>query len=125
MSKFIHMVAKIFYRYLESVLLTFFPTVPTREFLQHFMSLTLQYHVFLANLRLSYLVLTVLQPTRSERISALTNSDLEYRLNSLLREYKDIFDDTGALKNFGITIQIDPSIQPCLQKPRRFPFLKK
>ena len=125
MSKFIHMVAKIFYRYLESVLLTFFPTVRTREFLQHFMSLTLQYHVFLANLRLSYLVLTVLQPTRSERISALTNSDLEYRLNSLLHEYKDIFDDTGALKNFGITIQIDPSIQPCLQKPRRFPFLKK
>ena len=70
-------------------------------------------------------VLTVLQPTRSERISALANSDLEYRLNSLLREYKDIFESTGAVKNFELTIQIDPSVQPCVQKPRRLPFLMK
>ena len=70
-------------------------------------------------------ILTVLQPTRSERISALANSDFEYRLNSLLREYKDIFEGTGALKNFELTIQIDPSAQPCVQKPRRLPFLMK
>ena len=69
--------------------------------------------------------LAVLQPTRSERISALANSDFEYRFNSLLREYKDIFEGTGALKNFELTIQIDPSAQPCVQKPRRLPFLMK
>ena len=70
-------------------------------------------------------VLTVLQPTRSERISAFANWDFEYRLNSLLCEYKDIFEGTGALKNFELTIQIDPSVQPCVQKPRRLPFLMK
>ena len=43
-------------RYLESVLLTFVLTVPTRELSQQFMSLTLQHHVFLANLRLSHFV---------------------------------------------------------------------
>ena len=70
-------------------------------------------------------VLTVLKPTRSERIYALANSDFEYRLNSLLREYKDIFEGTGALKNFELIIQIDPSLQPCVQRPRRLPFLMK
>ena len=70
-------------------------------------------------------VLTVLQPTRCERISALANSDFEYRLNSLLREYKDIFEGSGALKSFELTIQIDPSVQPCVQKPRGLPFLMK
>ena len=44
--------------------------------------------------------LTVLQPTRYEQISTLTNSHFQDRLNSLLLEYKDIFEDTGALKNF-------------------------
>ena len=48
--------------------------------------------------------LTVLKPTRSEGISALANSDFEYRSKSLLREYKDIFESTGALKNFELTI---------------------
>ena len=47
-------------------------------------------------------VLTVLQPSSSEQISALANSDFEYRLNSLLREYKDIFESTGTLKNFDL-----------------------
>ena len=42
--------------------------------------------------------LTVLHPTRSKRISALANLDFEYRLESLLRWYKDIFGGTGALK---------------------------
>ena len=56
LSKFIRMVAKLLYQYLESVLLKFIPTVPTRELSQHFMSLTLQHRVFLANLRLSYFV---------------------------------------------------------------------
>ena len=70
-------------------------------------------------------VLTVLQPFRCERISASADSDFEYRLNSLLREYKDIFEGSGALKNFELTIQIDPSVQPCVQKPRRLPFLMK
>ena len=49
-------------------------------------------------------VLTVLQPTRYEQISALTNSNFNYRLNSLLREYKNIFEGTGALKNFKLNI---------------------
>ena len=70
-------------------------------------------------------VLTVLQPTRSKRISALANSDFAYKLNSLLREYKDIFEGSSALKNFELTVQIDPSVQPCVQKPRRLPFLMK
>ena len=70
-------------------------------------------------------VLTVLQPTRSERISALANSDFEHRLNSILPDYKDIFEGTGDLKNFELTIQIDPSVQLCVQKPRRLPFLMK
>ena len=70
-------------------------------------------------------VLNVLQSTSSERISALANSDFEYRLNSLLREYKDIFESTGALKNFELTIQINPALQPYFQKPRRLPFLMK
>ena len=70
-------------------------------------------------------VLTVLQPTRYEQISALTSSDFKYRLNSLLRDYKDIFEGTGALKNFELNIQIDPSVQPYVQKPRRIPFLMK
>ena len=48
--------------------------------------------------------LTVLKRTRSERISALANSDFGYRSKSLLREYKDIFESTGALKNFELTI---------------------
>ena len=38
--------------------------------------------------------LTVLHPTRSKRISALANLDFEYRLESLLRWYKDIFGGT-------------------------------
>ena len=70
-------------------------------------------------------VLTVLQPTRSERISALANSDFEHRLNSILPDYKDIFEGTGDLKNFELTIQIDPSVELCVQKPRRLPFLMK
>ena len=69
--------------------------------------------------------LTVLHPTRSKRISALANLDFKYRLESLLRWYKDIFGGTGALKNFELTIQIDPLVQPCVQKPRKLPFLKK
>ena len=48
--------------------------------------------------------LTVLKPTTSKRISALANSDFEYRFKSLLREYKHTFESTGALKNFEITI---------------------
>ena len=59
-------------------------------------------------------VLTVVQPTRSERISALANSDFEYSFNSLLREYKDISEGTGAVKNFELSIQIYPSAQPCV-----------
>ena len=55
----------------------------------------------------------------------LANLDFEYRLNSLLREYKDIFEDAGGLKNLELNIQIDPSVQPCVQKPRRLPFLMK
>ena len=55
----------------------------------------------------------------------MTNSDFKCRLNSLLREYKDIFEGTGALKNFELNIQIDPSVQQCVQKPRRLPFLMK
>ena len=34
---------------------------------------------------------TVLHPTRAEGISALANFDFAYRLDSILREYKDIF----------------------------------
>ena len=48
--------------------------------------------------------LTVLKPTTSKRISALANSDFEYRFKSLLREYKHTFESTGALKNFELTI---------------------
>ena len=70
-------------------------------------------------------VLTVLQPSRYEQISALTNSDLKYRLNSLLHEYIDIFESTGALKNFELNIQIHNFVQPCVEKPRRLPFLMK
>ena len=55
----------------------------------------------------------------------LANLDFKYRLNSLLCEYKDIFEDASALKNFELNIQIDPSVQPCVQKPRRLPFLMK
>ena len=55
----------------------------------------------------------------------MTNSDFKYRLNSLLREYKDIFEGTGALKNFELNIQINPSVQPCVQKPKRLPFFMK
>ena len=133
MLKFIQMVGKLLYRYLESVLLTFVPTVPTRELSRHFMSLTLQHRVIDAatscilgkSTSESLCILTVLQPTRSERISTLANSDFEYRLNSLLREYKDIFEGTIALKNVELTIQIDPSVHLCVQKPRRLPFLMK
>ena len=56
LSKFISMVVKLLYRYLESVLLKFVPIVPTRELSQNFISLTLQRRVFLANLRLSCFV---------------------------------------------------------------------
>ena len=55
----------------------------------------------------------------------MANSDFKYRLNSLLREYKDIFDSMGSLKNLEHTVQIDPSIQPCIQNPRRLLFLIK
>ena len=55
----------------------------------------------------------------------MANFDFAYRLDSILREYKDIFGGTGALKNFEFTIQIDPSVQPCVQKPRSLPFLMK
>ena len=48
--------------------------------------------------------LTVLKPTTSKRISALANSDFEYRFKSLLREYKHTFESTGALKNFELTV---------------------
>ena len=66
------------------------------------MSLTLQHRVFLANLRLNYCVITVLQPTRYEQISALTNSDFKYRLNSLLHECKDIFEGTVPEADLGL-----------------------
>lgn len=32
---------------------------------------------------------------------------------------------TGALKNFELNAQIDHSVQPCVQKPRKLPFLMK
>ena len=70
-------------------------------------------------------VLTVLQPTKYEQISALTNSEFKYRLNSLLHEYKDIFECMGTLKNFELNIQLSDSVQPYVQKPRRLPFLIK
>ena len=63
--------------------------------------------------------------TRYEQSSTLTNSDFKYRLNSLLYAYKDIFEGTGALKNFELNAQIDHSVQPCVQKPRKLPFLMK
>ena len=119
------MVAKLLYRYLESILLKFIPTVPTREISQHFMSLRCKI-VYLGKSTSDLLYfLTVLQPTRYEQISVLTNSDFKYRLSSLLNEYKDIYDGTGALKNFELNIQIDHSVQLCVQKPRRLPFLMK
>ena len=65
--------------------------------------------------------LAVLQPTRYEQISALTTSDFKYRLSSILHEYKV----TGALKNFEFSIEIDPSVQPGVQKPRRLTLLMK
>ena len=70
-------------------------------------------------------VLPVLQLTRYEQISGLTNSDFRYRLNSLLREYKDISEGVGALENFEFNIPIDHSVQSCVQKPKRLPFLLK
>ena len=107
MSKFIRMVAKLLYRYLESVLLKFIPTVPTKELSQHFMSLMLQHCVFSANLRLSYFVLTVLQPTGYEQISTLTNSNFKYRLSGLLYKYKDIFEGTGARGESAVTCKME------------------
>ena len=119
MSKYIRMVEKLSYRYLESVMLKFITTVPTRELSQHFMSLRLQSTSELL------CVLPVLQLTRYEQISGLTNSDFRYRLNSLLREYKDISEGVGALQNFEFNIPIDHSVQSCVQKPKRLPFLMK
>ena len=107
MSKFIPLVAKLLYGYLESVLLKFIPTVPSKELSQHFMSLMLQHRVFSANLRLSYFVLTVLKPTRYEQISTLTNSNFKYRINGLLHEYKDIFEGTGARGGSAVTSKME------------------
>ena len=70
-------------------------------------------------------VFSVFQLTRYELISALTNSYFKYRLNSLLHEYKDIFEGTGALKNFQLNIQTNHSVQPYVPKPRRLQFLVK
>ena len=55
----------------------------------------------------------------------MANSDFEHRLNSILPDYKDIFEGTDDWKNFELTIQIDPSVHLCVQKPRRLPFLMK
>ena len=70
-------------------------------------------------------VLNVLKPTRCKQGSDLTNSDFNYRLNSLLYEHKDIFQGMGALKNVELSIQIYHSVQPWVQKPRRLPILMK
>ena len=59
------------------MLLKFIQTVPTREVLKHFMSLMLQHRLFLANLSELLSVLSVLEPTRYEQISAMTDSDLK------------------------------------------------
>ena len=70
-------------------------------------------------------VLSILKSIKYEQISALTNSDFKYKLNSRLYEYKDIFEGTGALKNEELSIQINHSVQSCVQNPRRLPFLTK
>ena len=59
------------------------------------MSLTLQHRVFLESQSELICVLSVLDPTRYEQIYALTDSDFKYRLNSLLNEYKYIFEGAG------------------------------
>ena len=69
--------------------------------------------------------LSVLEPARYEQTSALTDSVFKYCLNSPLCECKYIFEGTGALKNFGLNIQNNQSLQSCVQKPRSLPFLKK
>ena len=56
-------------------------------------------------------VLSVLEPTRYEQISALTDLDFKYRPNRLPYEYKFIFEGTGALKYFKPNFQIDHSEQ--------------
>ena len=71
------------------------------------------------------MVLGVHEPNRYAQISVLTDSGKKYRLNSLLSEYKDIFEVMGALKNFELIILIDQFVQPCVEKPRRLPFVMK
>ena len=70
-------------------------------------------------------VLSVLEPTRYEQNSGLTDLDFKYRPNRLLYEYKVIFEGTGALKYFKLNFQIDHSEQRCVQKQRRLIFLMK
>ena len=109
------MVAKLLYRYLESNVVDICSNCTDKRTFATFHVIDAAKSCLLGKSTSELLyVLTVLQPTRSERISALANSNFEYRFNSLLREYKDIFEGTGALKDFELTIQIDPSAQPCV-----------
>ena len=46
-------------------------------------------------------------------------------LRALIVEYRDIFEGTGALKDFELTIYSDESVTPVIQKPRNFPYLMR
>ena len=80
------MVVKLFCQYLESVLLKFNRNVPTFH-------VTDVATLCILGKSTSELLwgLSVLELNRYEQISVLTDSDLKYRLNSLLYEYNDIF----------------------------------
>ena len=98
LSKFIRMVAKLLYRHLEDELLKFIPTAPAKE---HVIDVATSCILGKSTSEL-LCVITVLQPTRYEQISALTNSDFKYRLNSLLHECKDIFEGTVPEADLGL-----------------------
>ena len=89
------MVAKPLYRYLESVLLKFIRTLPTRELSQPFNVIDDATSCILGESTSELpCVLSVLKPIRCEQIYVFSNSDFK------LHEYKNIFEGTGALKYF-------------------------
>ena len=44
------------------------------------------------------------------------------KLNSLLKEYYDIFHELGQITNYSHKIKVDPDIKPVSQRLRRIPF---
>ena len=66
--------------------------------------------------------LEILKPVKSVKQVELNCGKVsDTRLNSLLKEYNDLFHGLGLITNYSHKIKIDPNVKPVSQRLRRIP----